>query len=241
MLVTRPEPDAADSAMRLEKLGLTALKCPLLVRNVIAVDLPAPARFSGLALTSANALYALAELRALRPYLGLKVYAVGKKTASTARKLGFAHVETAEGTLADLIAYIGAAAPGTSLFYPGARHQSGDLAAALAAFGIKVHVAHLYEMTPITELPRTVHDRLAAAEIAAALFYSTRTAQTFVQLAGEQGLCEGATQPAMLCLSAKVAAPLVKAGFTRIDLANDPGEHAMMALALAFARGQNRS
>ena len=78
--------------------------------------------------------------------------------------------------------------------------------------------------------------RLEDGDISAALFYSRRTAETFVSLT--TGLSARA-KLGMLCLSENVAAPLIAAHFVRVALADYPSEEAMMGLALSFARAQN--
>ena len=89
MLVTRPDPDASDTAARLGALGIEGVPCPLLVHETLAVGLPEPKGFAALAVTSANALRALDERGALTRYLELPVYAVGDRTADVARDLGY--------------------------------------------------------------------------------------------------------------------------------------------------------
>ena len=241
MLVTRPEPDAADTAARLAALGIEATVCPLLTFSVLPASLPEPQGFAALALTSAAALRALEERGALAGYLGLRVFAVGERTAAAARELGFATVESAGGSLsalAERLAHAGLRGP---VFYPAARDQSGDLAKSLAPYGVMVITAQIYAMNAINALPMDVREDLLEGRIGAATFYSRRTAETFVRLAGD-GLDRAArNRLGMLCLSETVAEPLVEAHFVRISLADYPSEEAMMGLALSFARDQNAS
>ena len=85
MLVTRPEPEAQDTAARLAALDIEASVCPLLSFRPLPTSLPEPQGFAALALTSANALRALAERDALAPYRSLRVYTGGDRTAEAAR------------------------------------------------------------------------------------------------------------------------------------------------------------
>jgi uroporphyrinogen-III synthase len=238
-LVTRPQPDADDTVARLSALGLEGIAVPLLERQVIATSLPDPAGFSALALTSTNALRVLEETGRLAPYLRLKVFAVGERTAAAARAAGFETVVAAGGTLARLVEALEGAGLAGPVFYPAARHPSGDLAKALAPAGVMVVTARVYDMRPATTLPKTVREGLAEGRYAGALLYSRRTAETFVRLASP--LVEVMVRPAlaMLCLSEQVAAPLIAAHFVRVGLADHPSEQAMMALTLSFARDRN--
>jgi uroporphyrinogen-III synthase len=68
MLVTRPEPDAQSSVARLDALGIKALAAPLMVRRTLTPSLPPADGFTALAVTSTNALRALADQGALDNY-----------------------------------------------------------------------------------------------------------------------------------------------------------------------------
>jgi len=241
MLVTRPEPDASDTIARLSALDIEAVSLPLMVRAALKTSLPDAKGFAALALTSANALRTLAERNAIAPFLGLRVFAVGDKTAEAAHAAGFEDVVSTGGTLAHLIEYIMHAKLSGPVFYPAARHQSGDLAKSLAPFGVMVVTARIYEMRTVTALADEVLAAIEADRYAAALFYSRRTAETFVKLtAGRLGRKVRA-RLGMLCLSEQVAEPLIGGHFVRIGLPDHPSEEAMMALALSFAREQNKS
>jgi uroporphyrinogen-III synthase len=126
---------------------------------------------------------------------------------------------------------------GGPLFYLTGKHQSGDLAKALAPLGVMVATSKIYDMVAADALAPEVMTQLEAGEIAAVLIYSRRTAEIFAHLAA--GLsAERKRALAMLCISEQAAEPLLEARFSRISLADWPDEDAMMALALAFAREQ---
>lgn len=240
LLVTRPEPDLRATLQRLQALDIEGVAAPVLERAPLHTSLPDPQGFAALALTSTNALRALIERQALAPFLGLKVFAVGDKTADAARAAGFAEVTASAGTFQHLVADIAAARLAGPLFYPAARHQSGDLARALAPAGVLVVVTRVYEMRAAPALPETVVAGLGAGAYAGALFYSRRTAESFVGLAAPVLAPAARADLTVFCLSEQVAKPLLAARFTRVQLAEHPSENAMMALALAFARAQNR-
>ncbi len=241
MLVTRPEPDASETAARLGALGIEGMACPLLVHQTLQPNLPDPAGFAALAVTSTNALRALRERGVLQRYLKLPVYAVGGRTAAAARALGFTTVTHAEGgfvALAELLAHTPLAGP---IFYPAARELAGDLAKSLAPFGRMVITAEVYAMNPVDTLPLTAAGGFADNSIGAVLLYSKRTAETFVRLADPHIDRLERRNVGMLCLSEAVAEPLFDAHFVRVSLAEQPSEQAMMGLALSFHRDQNAS
>ena len=239
MLVTRPEPDASETAARLAALDILAIPCPLLTLEILTTSLPEPKGFAALAVTSANALRALEARGTLDAYRRLRVYAVGERTAAHAGELGFADVVSAGGSLADLAERLAHAGLSGPVFYPTAREPSGDLAKSLAPYGVMVITAHTYAMNPVSRLPERVVADLASDRIGAVLLYSRRTAETFVRLVGDSLGRAARTRLGMLCLSENVAEPVVEAHFVRVGLADYPSEEAMMGLALSFARDQN--
>ncbi len=241
MLVTRPDPDAGETAARLAALDIEAALCPLLSHQTLPTSLPDSAGFAAIALTSANALRALEERGVLDQFKHLPAYTVGDRTAGVAEDMGFGFVQSAGGALADLVELLAHARLQGPIFYPTGRDQSGDLAKSLAPFGVMVIAAQVYAMNAATELPAQIVGELEDGSIDAVLFYSRRTAETFARL------CEGKLsrlsrlELGVLCLSETIAEPLVDAHFVRVGLADYPSEEAMMALALSFARDQNAS
>ena len=236
MLVTRPEPDASETAARLNALDIETVIDPLLIARTLPTSLPPAEGFAALAVTSANALRALRDRGDLSGYLGLPLFAVGARTAETARRLGFGTVTSAGGNMNDLVGLLAAAGVDGPILYPAARQRSGDLGKALAPRGIMVITTSVYDMVPSAGLSETTTAAMTSGALSAALFYSRRTAETFATLAA--GLRDR-TKLGVLCLSETVAAPLVAAHFVRVALADHPSEEAMLGLALSFARDQN--
>ena len=241
MLVTRPEPDTHSTVARLRALDIDAVAMPVMVRQTLEASLPPPEGFAGMVLTSMNGARALADLGAVEQYKHLPVYAVGDRTAWEAQALGFTTVSSAGGDFGDLVNLLARSNITGPLFYPAGRHQSADLAKATAPLGIMVAVSKVYEMVPVAALPEAIITALGQGELTAALFYSRRTAQIFVDLVGDRLDPEARAQLAVLCLAEAVAQPLLAAHFNRISLADRPDEEAMMTLALAFAREQTGS
>ncbi|MBE0580667.1 uroporphyrinogen-III synthase [Devosia sp.] len=236
MLVTRPEPDAQATLARLDALGIDAVAAPVMVRQTLDASLPPPDGFTAMVLTSANAVRALAERGVLEQYRHLPVFAVGDRTAREASEAGFERVSSAAGALQDLVNAMTIARMRGPIFYPTGKHQSADLAKALASLGVMVATAKIYDMVAIDALPAQILAELGG-EIGAVLAYSRRTAEIFATLATSLPR-DKRSRLAMLCLSETVAEPLLEARFNRISLADRPDEDAMMALALAFAREQ---
>jgi uroporphyrinogen-III synthase len=240
MLVTRPEPDASETAGRLAALEIEPVLAPLLEFAPLAASLPPADGFAAMAVTSANALRALDGMGAIARFRGLPAYAVGERTAEAARRLGFVNVVNAGGNFAALVDRLAHAGLGGPVFYPAPRDASADLARSLAGFGVLVITAEVYAMNLVAGLDPVVTAGIESGAIAAALFYSRRTAAHFVTLARDIG-ARARRELGVLCLSEAVAEPLINAHFVRVGLAEHPSERAMMGLALSFARDQNAS
>ena len=238
MLVTRPEPDAQSTLLRLEALGISAIAAPVMTRLTLDGSLPPPDGFAAMAVSSANALRALADRGVLERYTHLPTFAVGDRTAWEAQQLGCANVESAGGTVAELVNALARARLQGPVFYPAGKHLSHDLGKALAPFGIMVVTTRLYDMVAIDALPAAATAGLADGTIGGAMLYSRRSAEIFVDLLDGHLDQPKRSAIAMLCLSEAVAEPVIATHFNRIHLADHPSEEAMMALALAFTREQ---
>ncbi|GEM_PF-1261971 len=239
LLITRPEPDNRHTAKLLAAQNIQSELLPLLSFTVLDVQLPDIAGFAALAVTSANTIRALEAFDKIPSLSHLPLFAVGEKTAEAALAAGFTSVSTAGNSVESLAELIAGANPSGPLFYPAARNRSGNLAALLEVNNIEVTTIPLYAMEARMNLSSGETAMLKDSSLAGILFYSARTAQTFVELAGTCGLDIIRQTPA-LCLSPNAAKPLIRAGFEVIHIADAPNEQAMMALALSFTRSKRK-
>jgi uroporphyrinogen-III synthase len=93
VLITRPQPGAADTAERLRALGHEPVVAPLF--EVRAKEWSPPAAMpEAVMLTSAAA--AREGGPAMAPYLGLPCFCVGARTAAAAQDAGFTDIRTPE-------------------------------------------------------------------------------------------------------------------------------------------------
>jgi uroporphyrinogen-III synthase len=224
VLITRPEAQSRALAAELAAEGWRPLVWPLL--TIAPLGRPDFAGAQAALFTSANA----ARLAEGAPIPAL---CVGAATARAAR--GFAETVVAEGDAAALAALARARldpAAGPLVFARGA-DVSADLAGALRAAGFAVREQVVYEARPADAAPPEVAGALAGGGLAAALFYSARTAEAFARLAGPWRAALGGA--AAVAISAAAAAPLGGAGFARVLTAARPDDAAMRA-ALATAR-----
>ncbi len=234
LLVTRPEPDAARTAAALAARGHQVVCVPLLQIEIIADADFAAGPWSGLVITSANALAALETHPHRAPLLRLPVFAVGRRTAAAARAGGFIEVMEAGGNLREMVECLRTRAPtrqsGQPLLYLAGEDRSGDLAAELAPDGEVVCTVVTYRAVKRATFPPAIAAKLEGAEIDGVLHFSRRSAEAYLSCARAGSLLEAALAPRHYCLSAPVAEPLKAAGAARLHVADRPEEAALIAL-----------
>lgn len=229
VLVTRPEPGAAETALRLAALGFHPVLAPALVLAPSLTRLPSA---QALLLTSR------AAARALPPHLSraLPVLAVGEATAAEARACGFTTVAAAAGDAASLALAAEAAfdrAAGPLLLAVGAGYGH-DLASALRTRGFRVSRRVVYAARPAKSLPRAAVAALGAGSVVAVLFFSRRSAECAISLIRAGGLAATASRMQALAISTPVAAaasralaPLV---WGAVRVASRPNQDALLEL-----------
>ena len=231
LLITRPRLAATALAARLAALGHETLVEPLLTiaeepdaRERLA---PALAGAQALLFTSTNGVASFAAASERRD---LQAFAVGDHTATAARQVGFTEVESAQGD-ADALAKLVTERllpAGGALVHVSGHVVAGDLAGGLARRGFVVRSVPLYRAIPATELSATSLTAFRADMLDGALFFSPRTAATFVRLARAAGIQGSCRSMAGVALSAAVATELEGLGWRRVLVADAPTEVAIL-------------
>lgn len=210
VLVTRPEPGAAETARRLTAMGYTPIVVPLLTVTKRTPILPT--KVTAILVTSANG---LVESIPAAPLL-----TVGDATAERARAMGHTNVTSAgrdAPALAELVQRLHPP-PASLLLLSGAR-QNAKLTATLRAAGYRVLRRVTYATQPIATM-----GEVPASTI---LFFSPETARIFVRLVGTApriAECEA------LAISPATAAALSPLPWRRIRVASAPNQDALLAL-----------
>ncbi len=228
LLLTRPEADAAALAEKLRARGHTADIAPLLHIRFLDAALPPLDGISGLLITSANGLRAFA---AASPRRDLTVYAVGEASARAARAAGFSDVHAAGGDLHSLASLVPRLRKPTdgALLHAAGENLAGDLVGLLREAGFDARGIALYRAETADKLPPAVAASLRAGEYRAVLFFSPRTAATFVRLATESGAAQAVSGAQAFCLSANVAERIAMLPWRGICVAAEPSEAALLA------------
>jgi uroporphyrinogen-III synthase len=227
LLLTRPEAQSLGFAEAVE----TAL--PGRFRPVVAPLIDIAFRRGEIDLGGAEALLftsanGVAAFAAVSPRRDLPALCVGEMTAEAARGIGF-EARAAGGDVTDLFRLARAAhRPGGGvLVHVRGRHAAGDLVGWLAADGVPARAAELYDQRALP-IAGEAADLLAAGAVAAAAFFSPRTARLFAEQArAARWPLAGA---AAVALSPAVDAALEGLGFGRRLIAARPARTAMTAV-----------
>jgi uroporphyrinogen-III synthase len=236
VLITRPQHAADRLAAELRTRGFEPVSAPMLD----IVDTGANVELSGVQAvlaSSANGVAALARQTGMRD---VKLLAVGDATAMAARELGFPDVESAGGdsaALSDLAILRCDPAVGRLLHVAGG-HVAGTVAETLRQAGFTVDSVILYDARTPEALTDDIARQIAAREIAVLLFYSPRTAETFVKLAVTAGLADDCATIDAVCLSPAVAEAAATIGWRYVSIAATPDGAALLA-ALEAIREKN--
>ena len=240
VLVTRAFDEAARTAASLAALGHSAILSPVLEIVPTGAEWPAGV-VDGVLATSAQAfefLSASPDWPALEARRLMPVYAVGARTLEAARERGF----EGGGTLAQdaralaraMTETLERAAP-ARLVYLAGRDRKPDIEAELAQAGHLLETVVVYAAEPAEALDPEAAALIESGEIGAALHFSRRSAQIFLELAREADLdVAGLTH---IAISEDAAQPLTAAGLASIRVAAEPNEPAMLELLTNGAHG----
>lgn len=223
VLVTRPEPGAAETAERLAGRGWRPILAPALVL--------APRPFARPPRAQALLLPSRAAARALAPW-NIPVLTVGPGTEAAARDQGFAAVRAAGGDAAALVALCRATldpAAGPLLLAVGAGY-SLELAARLRAEGFAVIRRTVYAARPAEALPGPALAALREGQVSHALFFSPRSAACSLGLLAGAGLGAGLQGIEAIAISPRVAGALAGIAWRRIRVAAKPDHDHMLEM-----------
>lgn len=206
LLLLRPEPGLSASAERARALGLEVIGCPLFRLEAVRWQAPDPAEYDALLLTSANAVrLGGPELATLN---SLPVHAVGDATAAAARELGFRVETIGIGNAVDLLAEL----PRSLKLL----HVAGEDHRHIGDRPIERRIAYQSAAIGDPGLPS-----LAGLVVAV---HSPRAGARLSELARDR---EGA---AIAAISA-AAAEACGSGWERVDVADEPNDKCLLALA----------
>jgi uroporphyrinogen-III synthase len=230
LILTRPREQAEAFAAAVEARlpgRFRSVIAPLL--DIVPVDAALDLDgLQGLLFTSANGVAVFAARTAER---GLPAWCVGEMTAAAARQAGFA-AQSADGDVEALAAQVAAIhRPGGGAFlHVRGRHAAGDLVGRLAAHGIAVRPAELYDQQPRPLDPAVAPLLRRGAPVVAV--FSPRSARLLAEAAPAAGWDFAAATT--LALSPAADAPLAGLAPARRIVAAAPTRAGMLAALAAL-------
>lgn len=240
VLVTRPQPGAARTSSRIAERGHLAIELPL--TEIVAIDTSVAAgdvavgsaskgdrggSRTSVAATSANALRH-APKHLLERLKHLPCFAVGGETARQAQEAGFSRIWEGSGDADALAGAIIKEAPGMTVLYLCGRLRLSTFERQLSDAGIAVEPLETYDTVPVGYSSERLATIVGKMPIDAVLLYSVHAAQNFLKQAWPSATVVGNTR--LLCISARVAERLADVEKSRILVAEEPTEDALLAL-----------
>ncbi|MDH3230979.1 MAG: uroporphyrinogen-III synthase [Alphaproteobacteria bacterium] len=227
-LITRPAEDAKSLHAELRRRGIAVTHEPMLTierMTDVTVDMTG---VQGLLFTSSNGVRAFARLSDHRD---LPAFAVGDATAQACRDAGFLNVHSASGDVDALANYVirHCQPYDGRLLQVAGTVSAGDLSGALRAAGFTVDRIPIYEAHAAEALSSGTRTAMKNGRIDAVLFFSPRTASTFVTLAQSANLENACRNINAYCLSPAVAKRAAALPWKRVTIAAEPTQAALLA------------
>lgn len=227
VLVLRAAEDAARTAEKLLALDCAAVISPVLEIAATGAAIPC-GRFDAVIVTSAKGVEFASDAQSLS---GSPLHAVGEKTAEAARALGFDPDIVAGNADAILPPLLERHPSAARFLYLAGRDRQPILEAGLRGAGHEVHTVEVYEARAAQALTAEAISDIAARRVTAALHYSRRSAEIFLQLARDAGIVDALSAIQHFALSEHVAAPLRKLGMDAPVAAKPDEEHLLSLLS----------
>ena len=225
----RAREDAAGSAARLRRLGLSVACVPAIETAPLRFA-PGKARYDAVVASSAKAFLSDSPSDKSSP-----LYVVGARTARAAEARGWRLAAPAASNAARLVETLESRlGPRATVLYLAGRDRKGALEAGLSrTCAVEVVEAYAAEAR---EAWRPAEVR-ALASCVAALHYSRRSAALATRLAQASGVASHFLSIRHICLSRDVAEPLEAIGAGHISVAETPEEKALFAALGQALRG----
>lgn len=224
VVIIRSAPFDHDTELLLTALGYTPLHEPILEIETLEVDYTDLKSGQGMIITSIHALDIFQKAHAERDYT---LYVVGSRIARAAQEAGFTTVKAVFPTVEDLVKGLKGAQPSHPLTYLRGADVRHDIKAALP---FQIHEMIVYKAKPAEQLSLMLLNALDRREVVAALFYSTRGAQNFVDLIRQYDRSLRLKETKALCLADSMVKSLSVLPFSSVQVAPAPDRENMLTL-----------
>ena len=255
-LIIRPQPDADRDVALLKRYGVPALASPSMKSMHQSHELPESVNFSGIILTSRNAVEAITKFDKGNAdadrWAQLPVFVVGSATAAAARDAGFSNIIRGTGGGVGLLAPIrcyfaekigkqedvNTSNTNLPLFWPSAVEISFDMVAALAAHGVVVKRLPVYQMIANVGLHSTITDKIAEGAIVAVVAMSPRSVQIFRKNLDAAGKASSLAGMVLIAGSSAIVTA-AGGGWQTVYTSRQPRRSRLLAIAVFLHRHNN--
>lgn len=229
LILTRQRLDSEILAQRLTAMDHSVLIEPMLTIHPCPDTKLELDQAAAILLTSANGARALACHTADRQ---LPVLCVGDATAHAAQDAGFKNISSANGDVTALMALARQRVNPSdgALVHVAGSSVAGDLAGDLTAHGYQVQRANLYRAETARQLSHPCQDALRTGDVDGILFFSPRSAATFVKLLQQEELVEVCRDIELFGLSRAVADAAAGAPWKGQNIAAKPRQDGLLEL-----------
>lgn len=233
ILITRPQEDAISVSEMVRDCGFVPFSEPMLTIVPSVTSLPDLSAYQALVFTSVNAVRVVSKLTANRSY---PLYVVGSNTREEAERLGWSCVRAVCPTgyaLNDLL-------EGEALMVDRpVLHLSGEhIATAFSLKNVRVERLPVYRADKVMGLSDTVLTLLDEDRFCAVMFFSVRTAESFIDLLDRYERTRLASSIKVLCLSKRVLESVRKMDWQDVQCARTPDKSGMYALLRGLSGGR---
>lgn len=236
VLITRPKEFSEPLAQDLKELGFSPVVEPLLdIRPVSIPDISNIFNYDGMIFTSVPAVRAFAKQCDNKT---LPVYVVGETTKNTAVSLGFDVVLSALDilSLSDALKSVVKAGKTKLLYVSGADITPNDISDNL---NIILDRCIVYKAKALKELTSNLHLCCRNKTLDYGLFFSTRTADVFIDLVLDAGLIKNCQNMMILCMSNRVACAFFEKGFEKVYVSERPTKQSLCNLLMEKEKCKN--
>ena len=222
IVLTRPAEDCLDLIKKLKIVGHTITHVPVIKVFPLKIDRINFSRFKVLVFTSSNA---IRNFQFYEQVKSIRCYCVGNQTAQTAKKYGFYNIVSADGTVNALKQLIlNDLEPKLNpILYLRGEFVSGDLDKDLTREGFSVQSIVNYTTVPIIEIIDENLKFLKKNKPDAIFVYSSKSAESLLNLINKYSLLNVVTQSNLMCISEKVLLLLKQIKWKKQFIFN-PGE-----------------
>lgn len=232
ILITRPRGDEAIFRDELLERGHHVIHEPLM-EIVLNHNVRAELEYAlfddpdALLVTSKHGVAALAMLTEIRD---LFLLCVGEATANIASQYGFERVSITGETSEHMIQYILDSYDEDAKFlYVSGEDISTDFEQVLGVQGMEVRRVVAYEAVAVQELSDTLLEQIRRGQVDTVTFFSSRTAQIFLNLANKNNIFRELEKIDAFCLSAAIASEISGIKWHKIYIADKPTLASMLS------------